>query len=139
MSGLAAAKTPEEGVCELCNVEYGVWFAPNPIWNKIMRHPDGKEVSEKYNFVCPNCFIRTAEALGIHRVWELHSDPDKGENWTIEVPVLKHIQIRATGHEKGEYHSWSSPLLDAKNLPLKLLPMHPNKEAPDPKLNKKDM
>lgn len=62
---------PRELLCQLCNAEYCVWFAPNPIWNKVMRHPDGREASEKYSFICPNCFMKTAEELGITPVWEV--------------------------------------------------------------------
>ena len=60
-----------EGLCELCDTEYGIWFAPNPIWNKVMRHPDGREASEKHGFVCPNCFIKQAESVGLTHIWKL--------------------------------------------------------------------
>lgn len=56
---------PRELLCQLCNQEYSVWFAPNPIWNQVMRYPDGREASEKYHFVCPNCFIKIAEKRGL--------------------------------------------------------------------------
>lgn len=55
----------QELVCELCDRDYPVWFAPNALWNKVMRHPDGKEASEKHNFVCMDCFATEAEKLGI--------------------------------------------------------------------------
>jgi len=61
-----------ELLCMLCGCDYSVWYAPNPLWNKVMRHPDGREASEKYHFVCPNCFIKQAEAIGgTPTVWEL--------------------------------------------------------------------
>lgn len=50
-----------ECLCEICNTDYPVWFAPNKLWNKVMR---GGEV-EKYNFVCMDCFAREAEEQGI--------------------------------------------------------------------------
>lgn len=80
--------------------------------------------------VMPNVEKLTQDMVNLHANMKndmirlgFTSTPDKGGEWTIEVPVLRHIQIRATGREKGENHSWASPLLDAKNLPLKLIPM----------------
>ena len=77
MSSKHTAST-EEGVCEVCNEDYPIWFAPNPLWNRIMRHPDGREASQKIHFICPRCFIKQAEALGkAPRVWELR-EADRG-------------------------------------------------------------
>ena len=60
-----------ESICQVCTGYNPVWFAPNELWNKVMRHPDGREVSEKHHFVCPNCFIKTARMLGIQPIWRL--------------------------------------------------------------------
>jgi len=60
-----------ELLCERCACEYNIWFAPNTLWNKVMRHPDGREASEKYQFCCPRCFTYTAEALGLCGIWKL--------------------------------------------------------------------
>ena len=64
-------KEKRELLCEVCDEEYLGWYALNPLWNKIMRYPDGKEVSEKINFICLNCFTKEAERLGFHIWYEL--------------------------------------------------------------------
>lgn len=42
-----------ELLCEDCNREYVVWYAPNEVWNKVMR-PQGSTPNEP--FLCPSCF-----------------------------------------------------------------------------------
>ncbi len=67
-----ASPIKRECLCELCNQEYPVWYADNALWNAVMRYPDGKEASEKTNFVCINCFVKEADRLGIeHPAWRL--------------------------------------------------------------------
>lgn len=68
-------KEKRELLCEVCDHDYPIWYAPNPIWNKIMRWPDGREASEKISFICPTCFVMEAERLGIRskgKAWVLH-------------------------------------------------------------------
>lgn len=64
-----------EGLCQICNQEYVTpWYAPNDLWNKVMRHPDGRELSEQYAFVCPGCFMKRAKELGVEPAWSLTTD-----------------------------------------------------------------
>lgn len=72
-----APTTPRELLCQICSREYCGWFAPNDLWNKVMRHPDGREASEKYSFVCASCFMKQAEALGLNMWYEV-SEADRG-------------------------------------------------------------
>ena len=60
-----------ELLCERCACDYNTWFAPDPLWNKVMRHPDGREASERYQFCCPRCFTYIAEKLGVCGIWKL--------------------------------------------------------------------
>lgn len=54
-----------ECLCEICQLEYPVWFAPNELWNAVMRWPDGREISEKIGFICPTCFAKEAKEKGV--------------------------------------------------------------------------
>ena len=60
-----------EQICEVCSDVNPVWFAPNDLWNRVMRYPDGREASEAIHFICPNCFIKQAARLGIAPTYEL--------------------------------------------------------------------
>lgn len=56
-----------EDICQRCISPNPVWFAPNELWNEVMR-PEG-EGSEPYDFLCPNCFIDlTGDKV---KIWEL--------------------------------------------------------------------
>lgn len=61
-----------EGLCMKCNQEYPVWFAPNELWNPVMRNADG---SDRYPFICPTCFAMEAELRGIRpTAWKLTTE-----------------------------------------------------------------
>lgn len=61
--------------CQQCGQKNLTWFVDSVLWNRVMRHPSGREVDERYGIVCPQCFDATAEALGLTRaVWELRLD-----------------------------------------------------------------
>jgi len=49
---------PRELLCMICDKDYTVWYAPNDLWNKYIRLPDG---SDTYDFLCPNCFIELVD------------------------------------------------------------------------------
>lgn len=69
---------PRELLCMVCGKEHQVWYADNPVWNAVMRYPDGRETSEKVPFICPTCFMNTAKAVGYPvTAWHL-------------LPVLEH-------------------------------------------------
>lgn len=51
------APTHPEAFCDECGGPNVVWFAPNTVWNQVM--PDSGGI------LCPVCFIRAAERVGI--------------------------------------------------------------------------
>src|SRR5689334_13046519 len=53
---------PRELLCMVCDRDYPVWFAPNRLWNPVMRRPDG---SDEYPFICPTCFGNIAVQRGV--------------------------------------------------------------------------
>lgn len=74
-----------ESICQVCDGINPVWFAPNELWNKVMRYPDGREESEKINFICPNCFIQEAIKLELApRVWRLSEADETGNDLADE-------------------------------------------------------
>ena len=53
-----------ELLCQRCDSEYPVWYAPNELWNQVQR--DGE------HFFCPTCFAVLAEERGIETTaWRL--------------------------------------------------------------------
>ncbi len=61
-----------ECLCMVCDQKYPVWYAPNDLWNKVMRAPDGREESEKVPFICLMCFTKEAERQGVkYAAWKL--------------------------------------------------------------------
>lgn len=66
--------THPEAVCDDCGADNVVWFAPSPLWNKIVRQPDRGDP-----MLCPRCFIIRAEAAGINEVWMVQPEnyPDE--------------------------------------------------------------
>lgn len=51
------SKDLRELLCQKCGRDYPIWFAPNELWNKIVR--DGE------HFLCMDCFALTAESRGV--------------------------------------------------------------------------
>ncbi len=56
---LAPDQHPED-ICGDCGGPNVTWFAPNDLWNRVARKPDGSDP-----MLCPTCFIVRAEAAGI--------------------------------------------------------------------------
>lgn len=54
-----------EDLCAECGGPNVVWFAPNDLWNAVMRDGD-RGNPDLVGIVCPVCFIRRAERAG-HR------------------------------------------------------------------------
>ena len=55
-----SAQEPSEGTCMRCGrVHATVWFAPSPIWNRVMRRP--RDDGERFGFCCSTCFMQLAE------------------------------------------------------------------------------
>lgn len=57
----AGAQEPRELLCMKCGKEHPVWYAPNDIWNAVMRQSDG---SDRIPFICPTCFAVEATEYG---------------------------------------------------------------------------
>jgi hypothetical protein len=53
-----------EDTCEDCGGPNVVWFAPNDVWNQVMRGGD-RGAPDAVGIVCPMCFIRRAENEGL--------------------------------------------------------------------------
>lgn len=102
-------KEIRELLCMVCGVEHPVWYAPNDIWNAVMRWPDGREASEKIPFICPTCFVIEAERRGIKgAAWQLtiertpklkselaHIPPSKSNSIDLE----KHCSIEGCDYK----------------------------------------
>lgn len=56
-----------ELLCQLCHKEYPIWYAPNDIWNSVMRDKGGREETP---FVCPTCFGKEYEKRYGTCIWE---------------------------------------------------------------------
>lgn len=65
----AYGKERRELLCESCDQEYSVWFTQNELWNKVCGI-DGKNIGD-LAFLCPNCFIKKSEAIGVGGIWEV--------------------------------------------------------------------
>lgn len=74
VAGVAApTPDPRELLCMICNRDYPVWCAPNDLWNRVVRLPDG---SDRWQFLCPNCFAVKAEECGAASMfWLTDSQP----------------------------------------------------------------
>ncbi len=72
-----------EAICDDCNGPNVTWFAPNDLWNRAAREPDGTDP-----MLCPRCFIIRAKAVGI-----------KGSAWFV-VPESTTVNelIAVSGH-----------------------------------------
>lgn len=68
---------PRELLCMVCRRDHPVWFAPNDLWNRVMRCPDG---SDRFPFVCPTCFARMASDAGVADAFELRVAVYPGES-----------------------------------------------------------
>jgi hypothetical protein len=62
-----------EDTCEQCGKQNVVWFAPNWLWNEVVRKPNNTDP-----MLCPSCFIILADQLGfstgVWKVEQVHYD-----------------------------------------------------------------
>lgn len=57
-----------ELLCQICDRDYPVWFTDDELWNQVCRRENEKEI----HFLCPTCFARLAERLGVVPVsWQM--------------------------------------------------------------------
>lgn len=76
---------PRELLCMVCDRDYPTWYAPNWLWNKVMRLPDG---SDRFPFVCPTCFALKAIQAGVDVVFELRPAPVVIEGQVFEDGII---------------------------------------------------
>jgi hypothetical protein len=67
IEAMAVQSPHPEGPCFDCGGENVTWFAPNEIWNAVVRSGDKPDV-----MLCPLCFIRRAERAGYNKdAWRI--------------------------------------------------------------------
>jgi len=91
---------PRELLCQRCNREYVVWYAPNELWNAVIRNnPTGDEGSQE-SFLCACCFMELAAERGYDPVWVV-TDAFKYEDEMAELRTLRghvaELQKRSEG------------------------------------------
>lgn len=67
----------ERELCGRCGRHYAVWFAPSPLWNRVMRGEGYERRGEPFPFICPTCFALFAEEKGVY-----------GTAWVLDVEAL---------------------------------------------------
>ena len=72
----AAERLPRELLCQMCGRDYPIWYAPNDLWNAVMRYGDQGNADE-YDFVCPTCFTVHAAFMGVESVFEVRVGDDR--------------------------------------------------------------
>ena len=85
-----------ELTCMICEREHPAWFAPNDLWNTVMRLPDG---SDRYPFTCPTCFAILAEGAGVATIFELRATPVEAQQDAPRDEML----VRWTQRSDGEW------------------------------------
>ena len=79
-----------EDFCQRCGRSNIVWFAPNNLWNKVVR------VNNHPGILCPVCFVELAEALGIREVWKVAPNEK-----TIESKIARKLTRPELNHLSG--------------------------------------
>jgi hypothetical protein len=54
---MAEGREHRELLCDLCDRDYPVWFAPHDVWNAVVRQGGVDE----WAFLCPLCFSLIAD------------------------------------------------------------------------------
>lgn len=115
-----------ELLCQVCNADYPVWFAPNDLWNRVMR----LQGYDKYQFVCLNCFAKEAESIGIKSTaWKLtmeetaHTPNTKAIRQSLiaeiraKMPAHKDHTLSSSRHNSA-YKMAQNEIIDQVNLIL---------------------
>jgi hypothetical protein len=64
-------------VCRRCGGENVCWYAPSPLWNRVMRGNDIGGQSLFSDLVCLRCFVVLAEEVGVKcHAWRLSATPE---------------------------------------------------------------
>lgn len=110
-----AGEAKRELLCENCGRRYAAWFAPNELWNAVVKE-DG------YSFLCPTCFTGWAVALGMDDVFVLSTDTEPHEREAELIHEVERLReaLRdiAEGHDAGRHDGFSEPCpaLDAETM-----------------------
>lgn len=121
--------TARELLCMICGAEHPVWFAPNDLWNAVVRQPDG---SEEWPFLCPTCFARMTEEKGVGTMFKLSlaeeaSQGTEREEWitqAVEAAIREAREVDFT----GDYLPLANISADATRRILALLGAAPQGE-----------
>jgi hypothetical protein len=71
-----------ELLCQYCNQEYPVWFAPNDLWNAVQQKGE--------HFLCLTCFANLAEQRGIKTTgWKLITETEADGDLSHQIFELK--------------------------------------------------
>lgn len=57
--------------CQACGRENPVWFAPSPVWNRV--------VGSRYGVLCPTCFLQRARMVLDDPVFRIDEEVPSGE------------------------------------------------------------
>jgi hypothetical protein len=77
---------PRELHCERCDSEYVVWFAPNAIWNLVVR--EHTPIGRREPFLCPTCFTVLAESRGVKVAWMVAPEDTELSGALIQIDRL---------------------------------------------------
>lgn len=90
------ARAHPEDFCQRCKRPNVVWFAPNHLWNKVVR------ANNQPGILCPICFVELAEAIGIHEVWKVA--PNEKSARKLTRPELNHLSgLLEARRDEGSY------------------------------------
>lgn len=89
-----------EDFCEQCQRPNVVWFAPSPLWNKVVRERKLPEI------LCPVCFIQVAEDAGVRLgAWRVAPE-DYADDIPSPLPVEQRCVKRAAWCDNC-WHNWN--------------------------------
>lgn len=60
-----------EATCKKCGGKNTLWYAPNEIWNSVMRDTDHLE--DDWGIICPQCFLELTEAKGLKLIFTVEA------------------------------------------------------------------
>lgn len=58
-----------EEQCQRCFGPNVVWWAPSPLWNRVIRGDDINGEDAYHGIVCPTCFAILAKIQGVANIW----------------------------------------------------------------------
>lgn len=102
-----------EGFCEHCGRVNVVWFAPSPIWNKVVREPNGGADV----MLCPTCFVQLAEIAGIRSTgWAVIPERSVGDFRESATELAEWIGIHPKWSRESLIFTIESALADAARV-----------------------